>query len=177
MLTFKLTFKLPSPLIRHLFILFSALSFASAVGAHEYKLGDIQIKHPYARATVQQQTSGGAYLELENKGKAADKLTKVDSSVAKSVEMHSMEMAGDVMKMRQVDYVTLNANSKINMKPGGGYHLMLIGLKRQLNTGDKFPLTLYFEKAGKIEVVVNVEAPENAINHSNHSNHSNHNQH
>ncbi|MET3108901.1 copper(I)-binding protein [Oxalobacteraceae bacterium GrIS 2.11] len=130
----------------------------TAVCAHEFKLGEIQIAHPYARATVTQQTSGAAYLGLENKGKTTDKLLKVESNVAKSVEIHNMEMVGDVMKMREVDGLELKAGSKISMSPGGGYHIMLIGLKQPLKAGDKFPLTLTFEKAGKIEVVVYVDA-------------------
>ncbi|PRC93706.1 copper chaperone PCu(A)C [Solimicrobium silvestre] len=146
---------------RNLLILLSALALTSAVQAHEFKLGDIQIGHPYARATVPQQTSGGAFLALENTGKTDDKLIKVESSMANSVEIHNMEMVGDVMKMREVDLIDLKAGSKISMKPGGGYHIMLIGLKKQLNAGDKFPLTLQFEKAGKIEVMVFVEANTN----------------
>lgn len=141
-----------------LITLIGAVTLASVVSAHEFKLGDIQIDHPHARATVPQQTTGGAYFGLENKGKTDDKLIKVDSNIAKSVEIHSMEMTGDVMKMREVDDIELKAGSKISMNPGGGYHIMLIGLNHQLKAGDKFPMTLYFAKAGKIEVVVNVEA-------------------
>jgi copper(I)-binding protein len=138
--------------------LFCATLITASAYAHEFKLGDIQIDHPYARATVAQQTSGGAYFGLENKGKQDDKLIKVSSSVAKSVEIHTMEMAGDVMKMREVDQIELKAGSKISMKPGGGYHIMLIGLNQTLAAGDKFSMTLQFEKAGKIDVVVVVEA-------------------
>ncbi len=138
-------------------IVSTALLISSAY-AHEFTLGDIQIAHPYARATVAQQTSGGAYFGLENKGKQDDKLVKVSGTIAKSVEIHNMEMAGDVMKMREVDGIELKAGSKISMKPAGGYHIMLIGLTQPLKAGDKFPLTLQFEKAGKIEVVVHVEA-------------------
>jgi copper(I)-binding protein len=133
----------------------------TSVLAHEFKLGDIKIAHPYARATVPQQSTGGAYLGLENTGKTDDKLLKVESTIARSVEIHSMEMVGDVMKMREVDGIDIKAGSKISMKPGDGYHIMLIGLQQQLKAGDKFPMTLVFAKAGKIDVVVVVE-PEPA---------------
>jgi len=141
-------------------IFFGAAALISVAHAHEFKIGDIEIAHPYARATVQQQVTGGAYLGLENKGKTDDRLLRIESAVAGSVEIHTMEMAGDVMKMREVDGIELKAGSKINMAPGGGYHLMLIGLKHPLIAGDKFMLTLYFAKAGKIEVVVHVEAAD-----------------
>ena len=145
--------------LKGLVALLGSITLMSSALAHEYQLGDIQIIHPAARATVAQQSTGGAYLTLENRGKADDSLIRIESGAAQSVEMHTMEMAGDVMKMRAVDTIELKAGSKVSMKPGGGYHLMLIGLKKPLKTGDTFPLTLFFAKAGKIEVMVHVEAP------------------
>jgi len=133
------------------------VTLMAAVQAHEYQLEHIQIIHPAARATVAQQSTGAAYLTLENRGKTDDSLIRLESGVAESIEMHNMEMAGDVMKMRAVDTIELKAGSKTSMKPGGGYHIMLIGLKKPLKTGDTFPLTLIFAKSGKIEVMVHVE--------------------
>ena len=139
---------------------------ASVAQAHEYQSGDIQIEHPFARATVAGQVSGGAYLGLENKGKTNDALVKAESTIANSVELHQMEMTADhVMKMRQVKEIALIAGKKLQMKPGGGYHIMLTGLNQQLKAGDKFPLTLYFEKAGKIKVMVHVEAANAVVDH------------
>ena len=143
---------------RYLLTLLTASALACTAQAHEFKLGDIQIGHPYARVTVPQQTTGGAYFSLDNNGKQDDRLIHVSSSIAKSVEIHTMTMTGDVMKMREVDQIDIKAGSKITMKPGGGYHIMLMGLSKQLNAGDKFPMTLEFAKAGKIEVMVYVEA-------------------
>jgi copper(I)-binding protein len=68
-----------------------------------------------------------------------------------------MAMDGNVMKMREVDGVDLPPNSKVAMQPGDGYHIMLMGLKKPLAAGDKFPMTLRFEKAGKVDVSVKVE--------------------
>lgn len=142
---------------RHLITLLTASALVCTAAAHEFKLGDIQISHPYARATVPQQTTGGAYFNLENNSKLDDRLIHVSSTVAKSAEIHTMTMAGDVMKMREVDQIDIKAGSKITMKPGDGYHIMLVGLSKQLTPGDKFPMTLEFAKAGKIEVMVYVE--------------------
>lgn len=125
--------------------------------AHEFKLKDLKIIHPYARTTAPYQPSGAAYLSLENKGSAADKLLSISSPVAKSVEIHTMSMEGNVMKMREVDGIDLPPAAKVDMKPGHGYHIMLMGLEKPLKAGDKFPLTLNFEKAGKTDVTVVVE--------------------
>ena len=138
----------------------TTLSIMATLGyAHDFKLGGIQIVHPYARATAPQQTSAGVYLALENQGKTDDKLIKAASTIAKSIEIHQMEMVGDIMKMREVDAIELKAGSKLSMVPGGGYHIMISGLSHDLKAGDQFPLTLFFSKAGKIDVVVHVEAP------------------
>ncbi|MFC7516239.1 copper chaperone PCu(A)C [Herbaspirillum sp. GCM10030257] len=125
--------------------------------AHEFKLKDLKIGHPYARTTAPYQPSGAAYLSLENKGSSADRLTSISSPVAKSAEIHTMSMEGNVMKMREVDGIDLPPAAKVEMKPGHGYHIMLMGLEKPLKAGDKFPLTLTFEKAGKTDVTVVVE--------------------
>ena len=136
----------------------AALAFASAFAhAHSFKLGEIDIGHPYARATVAGQPTGGGYLSLDNKGRD-DKLLSATAAVSASVELHSMSMEGDVMRMRRVDGIALPTGKKVELKPGG-FHLMFVGLKAPLKAGDKFPMTLKFEKAGEVEVTVNVEAP------------------
>ena len=135
-----------------------ALGIASlAAQAHSFKLGPIEIGHPYARTTVASQSTGGGYLKLVNGG-VDDRLLSVTSAVSAGVELHEMKMEGDVMRMRQVDAIALPAGKTIELKPGG-YHLMFVGLKAPLKAGDKFPMKLTFEKAGAVEVTVNVEAP------------------
>ena len=134
-----------------------ALGLCAALAqAHSFKLGAIDIGHPYARATVAGQPAGGGYLTLQNAG-ADDRLLSASADVAKSVELHSMSMEGDVMKMRQVEAIDLPAGKTVELKPGG-LHIMFIGLKAPFKAGDKFPLKLKFEKAGEVTVQVNVEA-------------------
>ncbi len=137
----------------------AALSLASAFAhAHSFKLGEIDIGHPHARPTVAGQPMGGGYLMLDNKGRD-DKLVSASAAISASVELHSMSMEGDVMRMRQVDTIALPTGTKVELKPGG-YHLMFVGLKAPLKAGDKFPMKLKFEKAGEVEVTVNVEVPK-----------------
>lgn len=134
-----------------------ALAALSAV-AHSFKLGEIDIGHPYARPTREGQMVGAGYLKLANKG-PVDRLISATSPAAGSVEIHSMSMEGDVMKMRQVDAIEIATGQTVELKPGG-YHLMLMGLKAPLKVGEKFPLTLKFEKSGEVVVTVNVEEPK-----------------
>jgi len=140
---------------------FVALAFgltALLAQAHSFKLGDLVIGHPYARATVAGQPTGGAFLSIENHG-AGDRLLSATAEVSKAVELHTMGMEGDVMRMRQVEAIELPAGKAVALKPGG-LHIMLIGLKAPLKEGDHFPLKLRFEKAGEVTVQVNVEAAD-----------------
>jgi copper(I)-binding protein len=139
---------------------FVAVALAAATilaHAHGAKVGDLRIIHPHARATVPGQPSGAAYLGIENTGKSADKLVAVSSPIAKSVAIHTMAMEGNVMKMREASAIDLAPGAKVSMKPGDGYHIMLMGLTRPLKKDDKFPMTLTFEKAGKVDVEVHVD--------------------
>ncbi len=136
----------------------AALAVAGTlVQAHDFKAGAIDIGHPFARATVAGQPNGGAFLTLANHG-ADDRLLGVSAGVAASTQIHSMTMDGNVMKMREVATLDLPAGKTVDFKPGG-YHVMFVGLKAPLKVGDTFPMTLKFEKAGEVEVTVNVEAP------------------
>lgn len=135
----------------------AALSLATfAAHAHEFKAGAITVGHPYARATAAGQPTGGGFMKLINGG-GNDKLLSVSADVSKAVELHEMKMEGDVMKMRQVDGIELQAGKTVELKPGS-YHVMFIGLKAPLKAGDSFPVKLKFEKAGEVTVDVKVEA-------------------
>ena len=143
--------------------LMTALALMAAsisVSAHEFKLGAIAIGHPYARATVTGQPTGGGYLKLDNKG-TDDRLVSASAAVSTAVELHVMKMEGDMMRMRQVDGIDLPAGKVVELKPGG-FHIMFVGLKAPLKAGDQFPLKLKFEKAGEVTVDVKVEAPGKA---------------
>lgn len=130
---------------------------ATAAWAQAAAPGHIEIGHPYARPTREGQRVGGGFLTLTNKG-VADRLLSAATPVADAVEIHSMVMDGDVMKMRQLDALALGPGQTVELKPGG-YHLMLMGLKAPLRVGDQFPLTLKFEKGGEKVVTLRVETP------------------
>lgn len=141
-----------------LFKLLTACIFLTSVSAHanhDVKVGSIKIEDPYTRATVAGQKVGGAFLKIENKG-AADKLVAASSPVAKEVQLHSMSMEGNVMKMRELKVIDVPANSEVKLQPGG-LHIMLIDIKAPLKKGDTVPVKLKFEKAGEVEVKFHVK--------------------
>ncbi len=123
----------------------------------EFKVGAIAIVQPYTRATAPGQRVGGGFAKLDNRG-SDDRLVSATSDVAGSVEMHSMSMDGDVMRMRQLEAIELPAGQTVELKPGG-LHFMFMGLKAPLKAGDSFALRLKFEKAGEVTVQVRVDPP------------------
>jgi periplasmic copper chaperone A len=133
-----------------------ALAVALAISAaptlaQEFKAGDIVIEKPWARATPKGAEVGGAYMTIENKGAAPDRLTGGSADFA-TVEIHEMKSENGVMEMRPVEGgLVIPAHGSVGLAPGG-YHIMLTHLAHPLTKGDTIKATLNFEHAGPVEV-------------------------
>jgi copper(I)-binding protein len=147
--------------LRHAVVAALAAFSLGTAAAHGTSVGSIEITHPFATPSLPGATLGAAYFAtLENTGAKPDKLVHAATPVAASVEMHAMSVdAQGVMRMREVDGIALGAKEAIKMRPGMGYHLMLVGLTKPLKEGDTFPMSLQFEHAGKVDVKVYVQTP------------------
>ena len=136
-------------------VLTLALAASAALG-HSHEKGDIQVRHPWARATPPGATVAAGYLEIRNNGKEPDRLLSASTPVAKRVEMHVTEHAEHVAKMRQLRAFEVPGRERLTLSPGGA-HLMLVDIVQPLKRGERFPLTLRFERAGELEVEVEVQ--------------------
>ena len=116
----------------------------------------VAIEQPWARATTASAKVGGAFMTLKG-GAAADRLMSASSPVAGTAEVHQTVNDKGVMKMQPVAELPIEAGKAVELKPGG-YHIMLMDLKRPLKAGETFPLTLHFAKAGDITANVVVGA-------------------
>jgi periplasmic copper chaperone A len=134
----------------------AAFLLAGPAAAHSFKIGALEIGHPWARETPPSATTGAGYLTVRNTGTDADRLIAVETAGAEKVEIHQSINENGVAKMRPVAGIDIPAGGSIELK-SGGYHLMLIGLKDGLAEGMRVPGTLTFEKAGKIDVEFAVE--------------------
>lgn len=155
--------RLVSRLLAWSFALSTGVLCAVAIG-HGSSLGGIDIVHPFATPSLAGSTNGAAYLAiLENTGDKPDRLIGASTPVAVSVQIHTMGMDGQgVMRMREIEAIPVAPKETIKMRPGQGFHLMLIGLREPLKEGATFPMTLSFERAGKVEVKVVVQTPRAA---------------
>lgn len=114
----------------------------------------VQVKDAWARATASTAKVGGVFMTLTG---GPDKVVSAASPVAETVELHETVRDGNVMRMRPVTALGVAPDTPTVLKPGS-YHVMLIGLRKQLNKGDTFPMTLTFEKGKPVTVTVTVQA-------------------
>jgi hypothetical protein len=136
--------------------LFTTLLMAPA-RAEQVKAGDLVITQAWSRATPGGAKIGSGYMTIENKGSAPDRLTGVSADIAGKVEVHEMAMNNGVMTMRPLENgLTIDPGKTVKLAPGG-YHLMMFDLKAPLKQGDKIPVTLTFEKAGKVSLSLDVQ--------------------
>jgi hypothetical protein len=134
-----------------------ALLLAAPALAHDYTLGDLKIAHPWTRATAAAGAAGGGFLTVRNTGTAPDRLLRAESPAATTVELHTHINDGGVMRMRPVPDIPIPPGSEVTLQPGG-LHVMLLGTRQKFERGARILLTLVFERAGRIEVELAVEA-------------------
>jgi copper(I)-binding protein len=133
------------------------------------------VANAWARTSAASQTTGAAYMDITG-GSSADKLVSAaaPTGVSAKTEIHETTMAqssgmagsgmtgsgmtgSGMMEMKPVSSISIPAGKTVKLEPGG-YHVMLVDLAKPLTVGQKFTLTLTFEKAGKVEVPVEVRA-------------------
>ena len=117
----------------------------------------VEVSGAWARATTSSAKVGGVFLTLKASG-TADRVVSVSTPVAEKVELHETVSEGGVMKMREAPRLVVSPGEATVLRPGG-YHMMLLGLKKPLNRGESFPVTLTFEKAPPVTATVTVQAP------------------
>ncbi len=101
-------------------------------------------------------STSAAYMTLVNGSATADALVSAATDAAEVVELHTVIMEENVMRMRPVEQIEVPANGETELRPGG-FHVMLIGLQRDLNAGDTVDLTLTFANAGEVTVSAPVQ--------------------
>lgn len=138
-------------------VAFFAVLVAAPARAEQVKVGSLVISQAWSRATPGGAKVGGGYLTISNEGSTADRLMGGSADVAAKVQVHEMSMNNGVMTMRPVDQgLVIEPGKTVKLSPGG-FHLMLLDLKGPLKQGEKLPVTLEFEKAGKVSVTFDIQ--------------------
>lgn len=136
----------------------------------------VDVSNAWIRGTAPGQTGTGAFMTLHAHRNA--KLLSAKTAIAQSVEVHEMKMEGNTMRMKELQSLDLPAMQNVELKPGS-YHIMLVGLKRDLTVGEQIPLKLLFisghktfKKVVKAEVrPLTAKAPEGQMDQPMHGDH------
>lgn len=135
----------------------AAMLLAQGAAAHGFKVGDLEVGHPYAIATPAAAKAGAGYFSVTNGGSDADRLVAIEADFP-MVQIHETETdAAGVARMMEVEAVEIPAGGTVVLEPGG-MHVMFMGLAAPLVEGDSIDATLVFEKAGAVAVQFSVEA-------------------
>lgn len=136
----------------------AAIVLSATAHAADVVKGDLVISGAWSRATPAGAPVGGGYLTITNKGTSAERLVSFATDLAGQPEIHEMKEESGVMKMRPLKAgLAIPPGATVKLAPGG-YHLMLLKLKKPLVAGERFKATLVFEKAGPVEVEFEIRA-------------------
>ncbi|WP_036303829.1 copper chaperone PCu(A)C [Methylotenera sp. L2L1] len=138
----------------------------------------VSIHNPWVRATNPGQNISAGYMTMTSSNDVT--LISVASDVAESVEIHSMKMENNVMKMRMLDSIPLSAGKPYKLEPGG-YHLMMFDLKKPLVDAQVVDFEMTFKNNKGVEFKQKVKAivkgSENNNKQSHHGDHEHHHNH
>lgn len=142
------------------FLLFFAVfifGLNSAALAHEYKIGSLEIVHPWARAQLKGSDVADGFMKIINHGSTPDRLISITVDFAKTAQIHDMKMDGTTMQMVELkDGLVIPAGATVQLKPKA-MHVMFLGVKDELMPDELVPGELVFEKAGRLKVEFMIE--------------------
>ncbi len=147
----------------------TALLVAASLPVLAADADHIQVLNPYARAVPPTAPASAAFMTLKNTG-AATALVGATSDVSEVAELHTHVHDNGVMRMRPVKRIPIPAHGETALKPGG-YHVMLIKLKKPLKAGDTVHLTLRFQDGSTKRISAPVKMIHAGMGHMHHMSH------
>lgn len=146
-----------------------SFSAVQAIDMQSVKAGTLEISGFWTRAMLPAQPAAGGFLTVTNTGKEDDRMISVTTTRAGKSEIHEMAIIDNVMKMRQLaDGLVIPAGGTVELKPGG-FHLMFLEVPERFEEGQTVPVTLTFEKAGKVDLVLPVKSMQEGKMQMDHS--------
>jgi len=118
---------------------------------------EVLVTNPYVRAVPAVMQNSAAFMTLKNTGTNDHAVVSAVSDAAKVVELHTHVQDGEVMRMRQVDQISIQAGDTTVLEPGG-LHVMLLGLTSPLGIGSNVEVNLTFSDGSTKSVVAPIKA-------------------
>jgi hypothetical protein len=116
----------------------------------------IKIERPWVRAVPPNSKNSAAYMVMHNQSSTEDRLIEIKTSIAEIAEMHTVVREGELISMEQVENISVPAKGSVEIAPGG-FHIMLINLKKTAKAGEQVALTLKFQHAGEMKLMATVK--------------------
>jgi len=139
-------------------IFLAFLLLAACARQDHQRIGELEVSMTWSRETPPTATVAAGYATIRNTGSADDRLVSVESPGAARVEIHHVDMADGIMRMRKaIDGLSVPAGQTVVLAPGRS-HLMFIDPVRQAVAGDELQATLVFERAGRLPVSFEVRS-------------------
>ena len=136
----------------------TAFEAVSTHGADTIAVGDLHLFNRRALETPPNARNAGGFLSIYNYASEPNRLVSASSPIAERVELHTMTMDNDVMRMRELeDGIALPPETQVDLEPGG-LHVMFINLSQPFTEGDEVPVTLVFESGESQEIILPVRA-------------------
>jgi copper(I)-binding protein len=132
---------------------------------------EIVIEHAYARSASPAARSGAVFLVVHNTGPEADRLIAAETTAAKRTGLHTNIIEEGIAKMVSVpEGFEIAAGAELYLQRGG-HHVMLMGLTAPFVQGEELTLTLTFEQAGEMTLVVPIDNERDGEMHMGEMNH------
>ncbi|QBY03829.1 copper chaperone PCu(A)C [Thalassotalea sp. HSM 43] len=131
------------------------LSLAFALFTFDIAAHHLIIEQPYAKETIPGSKVNSAYMVINNHSDKSLKLLSVTSPISDRIELHEHTFVDQMMKMQQVDAITIEAGDYVALQPHG-YHLMIFKPKQALKAGKEIELSLYFDDGSTATIKVPV---------------------
>lgn len=151
--------------MKHLILTAILLANPVASFADDFKVGDLVIEHPVARATTAMAMTGAGYFVIMNNGTEDDRLIEITANFPR-VMMHDTKTDDEIATMFHIeDGVDVPAGGTVTFEPGSK-HVMFMGLNGDpFEIGEEIPATMTFEKAGELDIVFVVEEMKIELGH------------
>lgn len=135
--------------------------------AHGYKVGSLEIHHPWSKAMNTGAKTGGGFMKITNHGTEPDRLIKISSDVAGLIQVHEMKVDNGMMTMGEIPGgLEIAPGATVELAPGA-IHVMFMGVKQPFKEGEKVKAVLTFEKAGDVAVEFSVGPAQGPDEHDN----------
>lgn len=143
----------------------AVLDLVGTHGTDTIIAGELHLFDRRALETPPNARNAGGFLSIYNHASDDNRLISASSSVAERVELHTMTMENDVMRMRELeDGIELPGETQVDLQPGG-LHVMFINLTGPFVEGEEVPVTLVFEGGEEQEITLPVRARSMDMSH------------